>query len=93
MWNNKKLRNISFDIMIDDGLHEKTSSFNFFIQSYFKLKINGYYIIEDIVISELVSYEKALDKLKDIFNFEFEIKNIFHDVNKSDNALAIIVKK
>lgn len=93
MWNKEKLKDVSFDIMIDDGLHEKKSSFDFFIQSYFKLKINGSYIIEDILVKELTSYEQALNKLKNILNFEFEIKNLDHSVNKTDNVLAVIVKK
>jgi hypothetical protein len=92
MWNDSLLRDVTFDIMIDDGLHEKHSTVNFFIQSYFKLKIKGIYIIEDIQIKEIEQFEKALNKLKNILNFNFEIKNIFHEKNNVDNVIAVIEK-
>lgn len=37
-----------FDIIIDDGLHEPEANYNFFINSFHKLKKNGVYVIEDV---------------------------------------------
>jgi len=39
----------SFDIMIDDGLHEFEANAMFMQHSFRKLRRNGYYIIEDII--------------------------------------------
>lgn len=50
LWQN--FENIEFDIIIDDGIHDLYSNdsgnLNFFKQSIYKLKKDGYYIIEDV---------------------------------------------
>jgi hypothetical protein len=43
-----KLKEIEFDIMIDDGLHEAPANICFFLESFGKLKSGGIYVIEDI---------------------------------------------
>jgi hypothetical protein len=43
----KNLSNESFDLIIDDGPHTYTSNILFFKESFYKLKDNGIYIIED----------------------------------------------
>ena len=77
-----------FDIIIDDGLHEPEANYNFFINSFHKLKKNGVFVIEDIPNNFLV-YLK--NKLK---NYDTEIvvgstktKKIY-----GDNNLIIIRK-
>lgn len=42
------LNNLFFDLIIDDGLHEYDSQKDTFKNLYFRLKENGFYIIEDI---------------------------------------------
>ena len=86
MWENIKIEN--FDIIIDDGLHEPEANYNFFINSFHKLKKNGVFVIEDIPNNFLV-YLK--NKLK---NYDTEIvvgstktKKIY-----GDNNLIIIRK-
>lgn len=93
LWNNPVLRDIKFDIIIDDGLHEKLGTINFLINSFIMLKVGGYYIIEDIIVKEITAYENALKKLSLNLHFDFEIKNIPNGKNDVDNVLAILVKK
>jgi len=45
----QRLENDRFDIIIDDALHTFEANTRFFRKSLYKLKTNGYYIIEDIV--------------------------------------------
>jgi len=70
MWNNDDLKDLNFDLIIDDGPHTYLSNILFYKLSINKLKLNGIYIIEDI------NYE-FIDKLYDeinIFNNENNIK-------------------
>jgi len=46
MWENIDVE--EFDIIIDDGLHEPEANYNFFINSFNKLKKDGVFIIEDV---------------------------------------------
>jgi hypothetical protein len=46
MWENIGVK--EFDIIIDDGLHEPEAIYNFFINSFHKLKKNGIFVIEDV---------------------------------------------
>lgn len=48
----------SFDLMIDDGLHEYEAGTCLFSHSIHKLASNGIYIIEDVKATDLVSYRQ-----------------------------------
>jgi hypothetical protein len=48
MLNSEELININFDIIIDDGLHDLHCNLPFMEMIIDRLKIGGYYIIEDI---------------------------------------------
>jgi len=91
LWNTKELQN-SFDIIIDDGLHEINANLIFLENSLHKLKQDGVYIIEDIVISIIPEYKSRLDELKQKINFNYSIKVLDHHTNKTDNCLIIIIK-
>jgi len=58
MWQNIEVE--SFDIIIDDGLHEPDANYNFFINSFHKLKKNGIFIIEDVSNKKLVYLQNKL---------------------------------
>ena len=62
MWRNVGVDN--FDIIIDDGMHSLTAGYNFFLNSFSKLKKDGVYIIEDVHVSYLVGLVKKLNKYK-----------------------------
>jgi len=72
LWNTKELQN-SFDIIIDDGLHEINANLIFLENSLHKLKQDGVYIIEDIVISIIPEYKSRLDELKQKINFNYAV--------------------
>ena len=47
-----KIGEDEFDIIIDDGCHRYEETINFYENSIDKLKDNGIYIIEDILLSQ-----------------------------------------
>lgn len=87
------LREIEFDIIIDDGCHRLEANINLLINSIWKLKKGGLYIIEDVS-----------SKLKDIWRTLFTtlktslgIDKIYHltlphEKNTWDNNMIIIQK-
>jgi hypothetical protein len=76
-----------FDIIIDDGLHEPEANYNFFINSFHKLKKNGVYVIED------VRYQ-CLDYLqKKLINYDIDIVVGFTKHKKSFESNNLIVIK
>lgn len=48
LWNQQKIRDKQFDIIIEDGYHNHYAQICFFENSIHKVKKGGYYIIEDI---------------------------------------------
>ncbi len=83
-----------FDIIIEDGLHEYDANVCFFENSIHKLKKGGYYIIEDILISDesrfLVKFEEWRNKYSDL---SFTFIKIPSTKNPHDNNLVVITKK
>jgi SAM-dependent methyltransferase len=92
LWLNESIKDINFDIIIDDGLHEFDANICFLKNSFHKLKRGGIYIIEDIVTPSLISFQKELEQLKTALDFSYEIKNIYNRYNTWDNIIAIIYK-
>lgn len=86
MWENIQVEN--FDIIIDDGLHEPEANYNFFINSFHKLKKNGVFIIEDVPNNLLLNLKNKLNK------HDIEIVVGFTQTKKiyGDNNLIIIRK-
>jgi tetratricopeptide (TPR) repeat protein len=83
----RKLPNERFDIIIDDGLHSFDANTTFFRSSVQKLKSNGYYIIEDIIIDP-----DNLNKYHEFFSSRPEsgvIIRIPNHLNNVDNCLGI----
>lgn len=86
MWDTINLEN--FDIIIDDGLHEPKANFNFFINSFHKLKKNGVYIIEDVSYKNIKILKNKLE------NYDVDIVTLSSKYKKYylDNNLIIIRK-
>ena len=86
MWGNIEVE--EFDIIIDDGLHEPEANYNFFINSFHKLKKNGIFVIEDVANNYLGDLQ---NKLK---NYDIDIVVGFTQSKKvfGDNNLIIIRK-
>ena len=86
MWESIKVEN--FDIIIDDGLHESEANYNFFINSFHKLKKNGIFVIEDVSNNSLVYLQNKLKKYNvDIVIGFTKFKKVYHDNN------LIIIRK
>jgi FkbM family methyltransferase len=90
MWNNLELKD-NFDIIIDDGLHSFNANVCFFENSIYKLKPNGYYIIEDIGNCETSLFVEQIKKWKKKYHYlEFTLLDIPSKINKYDNRLLVI---
>lgn len=68
MWDSEDLINKDFDIILEDGLHCEKAQICFFENSINKLKVGGYYIIEDI------HYHKFISMCDRFHNFKKEGK-------------------
>jgi hypothetical protein len=92
MWLKPSLKE-DFDIIIEDGLHTFDANICFFEHSIHKLKVNGYYIIEDIVNPEIPLF---INKLTQYINenkypgLKFNLLTIPSQVNNYDNTLLIV---
>ena len=94
MWNSKDLKNIEFDFIIDDGLHEFDANIIFFENSLHKLKVNGYFIIEDLKLETVSMMKKYISEAEiKYINFEFSLIELHLHNNKNDNNLLIIRRK
>lgn len=93
LFSQDELKDTTFDIMIDDGLHEFDASLNFLLKSIDKLNKGGIYVIEDLDPSSRNSFAQILTKLKKTLKLKYiDIAMIPNPLNKFDNALLIIHK-
>ena len=94
MWNNSKMKNVEFDIIIDDGLHEFNANLSFFENSIHKLKQNGIYIIEDLLPITKINFEEIINDLKNKYqNLTFEIVTLKWEANLGNDNTLLIIKK
>ena len=87
----RRIPAISFDIMVDDGLHEAPANICFFLESVGKLRPGGIYIVEDITpddVEMMSGFVRAVSC--DARSVVFELLD--HPVNKIDNRLMIYQK-
>ena len=92
LWNNKDLKSIDFDIMIDDGVHQPDPTFVFLKYSIQKLKSGGLYFIEDINVALISYYNQVLTSFGTKLGFSHEILNLSTPENSIDNVLAVLIK-
>jgi SAM-dependent methyltransferase len=92
LWSNDELKDIQFDIFIDDGLHHVDANICLLKNSFHKLKPKGGYIIEDIIVSWIPALERELEELKHELGFTYTIYNIPNAINTHDNVLAVLKK-
>jgi hypothetical protein len=94
MWNNNILKDIEFEIIIDDGLHEFESNMTFLENSIHKIKKGGYFIIEDLMPITLKLFK---DKIKEIRlkwpEYTFDIIELDGRPNRIDNNLILIKRE
>ena len=91
MWNDPTLHE-KLDIIIADGLNTFNANVCFFENSIHKLKVNGYFVIEDIIYYEEPLYTNKIKEWegqhKDCL---FTLLNI-PSYNKGDNTLLVVYK-
>lgn len=93
-WNNEILKDIEFDILVDDGLHEYNANRNFFENSIHKLKKGGIYILEDISEAYLDDIENWFKELTDSGEY-FYVETVTLPIPtciQENNRLGVIVK-
>lgn len=94
MWNSEKLKNIEFDFIIDDGLHEFDANIIFFENSLHKLKVGGYFIIEDLKVDTVTMMKKYLNEVETKYsNFEFSLFELYLHNNQNDNNILVVRRK
>lgn len=89
MWENPELKNVEFDVIIDDALHKFKANECFLNNSFHKLKKGGYFIIEDI-------HNNDINSILDLLYGQYvvaELIRIPHSRNIYDNTLLIIQKQ
>lgn len=93
MWDLPELKDVMFDIIIDDGKHEFPSNINFLLHSIHKLKNNGIFIIEDLTIPTYNQFENIVSELKQKLNVEYiELVKLPSVTNNIDNNVLLIKK-
>jgi hypothetical protein len=83
-----QLDGVSFDVMIDDGLHEASANICFFMESFHKLKSGGIYVIEDVTPPD-VGLMSALAQSLSCVCSSVVFEELEHRVNKADNRLLL----
>jgi hypothetical protein len=87
----RQIDGVTFDIMIDDGLHEAPANIRFFIESFARLKAGGIYVIEDIngqSMDLMGAFARCMSHACRAVLFE----ELEHPLNKGDNRLVILQK-
>jgi len=85
VFHNSDLKDIEFDIIIDDGLHNFPINYTVLEILYPKLKKGGYYIVEDII-----NYDKSI-VVSTMFDFSKYV-TLPNPRNNVDNNLFIVKK-
>jgi len=96
MFSHEDLKDIQFDIIIDDGRHHFDANLNFLVYSLHKLKEGGVYIIEDLFPEVLEVFNQVLPILKEHLGLHYiETVKIPIDKhkNKRDNNALLIIQK
>jgi hypothetical protein len=93
MWENEVLKDIQFDIIIDDGKHEYISNLNFLENSYHKLKKGGIFIVEDLTRSTFDRFQEKIEELSQkLIPSYIKLIEIYNKNNNIDNNILIIQK-
>jgi hypothetical protein len=79
----------TFDIIIDDGLHEVHAGYALFTVAYQYLNKNGYYIIEDVKKHDLETYKQIFRDTS--YNVDY-VQLHRQDERVFDNNLVVVTK-
>ena len=94
MWNNEILNDLSFDIIVEDGLHEFYANLIFLENSLYKLNNGGIYICEDLREETVESFRREIKTLeKKYLGYTFELFCIESADNPYNDNNLLVVKK
>lgn len=83
----ESLGDITFDFMIDDGLHAFKAGSTLFDHSIHKLNPNGIYIIEDVQADDMINYKNFFASK----NFYVQFVSLFRpSIGLGDDNLIVI---
>jgi hypothetical protein len=92
MWSETELQE-NFDIIVEDGLHTFNANVCFFENSIHKLKPNGYYIIEDVIIDQIHLFENKIKEWENQYkDCSFKLVKLYGSCNTYDNNLLVVYK-
>jgi hypothetical protein len=89
---NDFLKNLEFDLIIDDGLHEFEANINFLEKSIQKLKDKGFYIVEDISEVYVSDFKDYINLNKNKYNY-ITMMTIPINTDVQENNRLLIIKK
>ncbi len=89
---NANVKKNSADIIIDDGLHEFEAGKIFFENTIECLTNNGFYIIEDVSLKDMILYKNYFSTLKKRYTVHFYNLKTPKRSRDDDNRLIIISK-
>lgn len=81
--------NETYDLIIDDGLHEFHAAKSLFVNIFPSLKKTGIYVIEDVLLRDLDQYMEFFNQLE--INVQYFLLHRYREINE-DNFLIIIRK-
>lgn len=87
LWSNFK--NFKFDLILEDGLHTYDANISFLENSLHKVKQGGFYVIEDILVSDIERYSNYFKNCTLDFK-QYQLIELENEGNKQDNVLVII---
>jgi len=94
MWSTNSLKDVQFDLIIDDGLHYFEPNCCFFENSIHKLKVGGYFVIEDIHVDNVIKFKGKIEEWKQRYtNLDFQIFEMSVPANCSDNNVVVVLKR
>jgi SAM-dependent methyltransferase len=92
MWNSEELKDVSFDLILDDGLHSVDAIICFFSNSIHKLKRGGVFIAEDLGVQlNEQGWLDLIEKIKHFYPFlRFHFLRVKQDRPRvNDNCVFI----
>ncbi|MEI8366270.1 MAG: hypothetical protein WCF65_07605 [Parachlamydiaceae bacterium] len=92
MWTDPTLKEIAFDIIIEDGLHSFEANLIFLENSLYKLKKGGIFIIEDLTQETVLRFEGIKNALIRRYNLQDLCILSIPAKQSYDNTLLIILK-
>ena len=90
---NAELVENSVDIIVDDGLHDYSAGVCFFENMIAYLRLDGMYIIEDVIFDDVIKYKNYFLSQEDAFQAKFIYCKSPLITSFADNHLICITRK